>query len=239
MVIDELAGHVHRQPGLATPPRAREGDQALVMHERRDRLQLDAAADEAGGGRRQVVRRRLERAQSGEVAAQFRVRELPHTLGARQVPQSGQAQVDERRALGQVVEHQCGGRFGDEHLAAMTAGPQPCAPDDGTADVVALVTQLRFTGVDGHAYRQPVELLVQLPLCIERGPQRVLRCGERGDDGVALALLHRPHTTCCAHGGVQDLVVAGDRSGRFVLIRLPQTRRALNVGQQERDGPDR
>ena len=48
--------------------------------------------------------------------------------------------------------------------------------------------------------------------------------GERGDDAVALALLHGPHAAVVGDDLVEDLVVPGDRDGHACGRVLPPLR---------------
>jgi len=57
-----------------------------------------------------------------------------------------------------------------------------------------------------------------------------------GDDRIAFTLLDRPHATRRDDRVVEDLVVPGDRPVHLVVAGVPQPRRALHVGEQERHG---
>ena len=54
------------------------------------------------------------------------------------------------------------------------------------------------------------------------------------DHAVALTLLDRPDAAVERDGRVEELVVTGDRGRRLVGARLPELRRALDVGEEER-----
>jgi hypothetical protein len=71
------------------------------------------------------------------------------------------------------------------------------------------------------------------------GPQGVGGAGERGDDGIPLALLHRPNPAGGGNGDVKDLVVPGDRVRHRGAVGLPAQRRSFDVGEQERHRPGR
>ncbi len=169
--------------------------------------------------------------------------EREHTLRPAEVAQAVHAKVDEVAAIGQVVRHQLrrGGR--QQHLAAVSDRAQASAADHRGAEVVALVAQLRVPGVQRHPHPQrravgPV-LGGQRALGVERRRQRVAGAREDGDDTVTLPLLDRAHAAVRGDRRVEDLVMARDRVGHRRGRCLPQPRRALDVGQQERDRPRR
>ena len=117
----------------------------------------------------------------------------------------------------------------------MGTGPQPCTADHRVTHVIAPVAQLCLAGVDRHPHLDAGHLLGQRPLHIHRRRDRIGRPRERGHHAVALALLDGTHPTMSGDTLVDHGVVAGDdRPGR-VRRPLPQPRRPLDVGQQERD----
>ena len=109
---------------------------------------------------------------------------------------------------------------------------------DARAEVVA-VARLGLAGVDAPAHGDAdpgrPRLGRQRPVGGERGLDRVRRRVEHRDGRVALA--HRVDQAAAAGlDGVGDqLVVAHERLGHRLRVRLPQRRRALDVREAERD----
>ena len=158
--------------------------------------------------------------------------------GPGQVPQAHRSQVDQLGVAG-IVGRQRRRRRRQQDLAAVGAGPQPGATDDGPAHVVALVAQLRLAGVHRHAHPQPRQLRRQGPLGLHRRSHRVAGAGEGGHHAVTFALLHRPDPTVGGDGVVEQFVMAGDGRAHVGRSFLPQPARPLHVGQQERHRPRR
>ena len=73
--------------------------------------------------------------------------ELEHPLRPMEILQAVRAEVQQRRAVGQTVGDEIRGCVRHENLATVSARAQPCAPNDGVAEVVALVAELRVAGV--------------------------------------------------------------------------------------------
>ena len=123
--------------------------------------------------------------------------QLPDPFRAPEVLEPVPTQVGQGHALAQFVGDQRGRDVRQEHLAAVPARPQPRAADDGETEVVPLVAQLRFAGVQRHANveGEPVGPLLrgQHPLRRDRRLERVRRPAERRHDAVALTLLDRTH----------------------------------------------
>jgi hypothetical protein len=118
----------------------------------------------------------------------------------------------------------------DEHLAAVRGRGDAGAEVDVRADV-PLLTQPRPTGVDAHANRH-----LECVLSLLGGRDRCVRRRERHEQGVALRIHLDPGVR--GDGLPQDAAVLGD----CPLVALgPQLveklRRALDVGEQKRDGP--
>ncbi len=153
---------------------------------------------------------------------------LPHALGATEVLQSMRAEVGEMHILRQLIDDQSGRRVRHEDLVTVADRSKARAADHGLTEVVAFVAQLGFAGVDRHAHlevrpRRPA-LGHERSLGIDRRGDGIGRARERGDDAVALSLLHWPHAAVAGDDLVEDLVVPGDRDGHACRRVLPPLR---------------
>ena len=74
---------------------------------------------------------------------------------------------------------------------------------------------------------------------LQRAGHRVRGAGERDDEAVALALLDGPHAVVGGDRVGQRLVEALDGGLHRLGLGLPQPRRTLDVGQQQRDRSSR
>ena len=111
------------------------------------------------------------------------------------------------------------------------------APDDRRTEVVPGIAQANLAGVERHPHahfptRGP-RLLRERALHVERRGHRVRRPREGADHTVAFTLFDRAHAAVQRDGRFEQLVVTGDRDRRLVGTRLPELRRALDVGEQE------
>jgi hypothetical protein len=77
---------------------------------------------------------------------------------------------------------------------------------------------------------------VESELNVERRPESVGGPGEDRNDAVALSLFDGPDPPMEDHGGAEQFVVAGDGGTHGIGIRLPQQRRARDVGEKKGDG---
>ena len=121
----------------------------------------------------------------------------------------------------------------------MTDGADPGAATQGVAEVVAPVAELGFAGVHRDPHPQlstfRPDLSRKCPLHGDRCRHGIRRPAERPHDAVALALLHRPHTTMASNGLIEQPVVPGDGHRHRLRRRLPTGRGPFDVAQQERD----
>ena len=151
-----------------------------------------------------------------------------HLLGAAEIPQAMSSQVDERRALRQMIGDQVVHGPRQQRLTPMRDRPQPGAAAQRDPEVIALVAQLRLGRVQRdphaqiHAGRPPAT--VQRSLSFECRRHRIGGPRERGDDAVAFSLLHRPHAAVAGDRFLQQPVMVSHRLGHRVRRALPQTR---------------
>ena len=132
------------------------------------------------------------------------------------------------------IREQVAGRLRKQHLPAVGCRHHPSPPVQSDADV-ALLGEGRLAGVDAHPHSHRRRR--QRALCVCGRSDRVRRTPEGAQKGIALRI---------------DLnaIVRGDRFPHqppvlckyaFVLRSelLEQARRALDVGEEERDGARR
>src|SRR5262249_53129567 len=105
---------------------------------------------------------------------------------------------------------------------------------------VALFAHVRLAGVEAHAHPQLASVrprvVVQRTLRVDRGRDRIARPREREEERVALRVHLR--AAAVAEGLAHEPpVVARDLPVALVPELLQETRRALDVGEHEGDGP--
>ena len=153
------------------------------------------------------------------------VAELVDALGRREVLEAVLAEV------GQLDVDEAGGRRRDEHLAAVTGGGDAGGPMHVVADV-ALLCQQRRPGVqpDPHPDRARSERLRHR----RRRSERARRRREREEERIALRV--DLDATLGSAGLADHAPVLGERVGvRLGAELVQQPRRALDVGEEERD----
>ena len=234
----QLLGDVEGQPGLAGAAGAGEGDQPGPVEEAHDLGGHRLPAHERGELRRQVARPGIERPGGREVRRQPLDHQVVQAHGEVEVPQPVDPEVPQGHPGRDLPLHQDPGGVGDDHLAAGGRPGDPGRPVHVDAAVV-VPAQGPLAGVQAHPdpHREPGRPPVagQAPLGGHRGPDRRHRAGERREEGIAF-------------GADLDPVAVPDRlaQDRRVLVAhrpvavaqvLQQPGRALDVGEQEGDGP--
>jgi hypothetical protein len=167
--------------------------------------------------------RLMERRERREVV----VAELVDALGGGQVLEPVLAEVAE--AVRAVKER--GGRGRDEHLTAVAAGGDAGRAVNVSADV-ALLSEMRRTGVEAHAHpdRAGREALERLP----RRGERTRRGREGDEERVSLRVDLNPAVG--AERAPHDPAVLGERLRVALSAELVQELgRTLHVGEEERD----
>ena len=217
---------------LPAPPAPVSVTSRLSASASRMPVDFRLAPDETRQLRRKMLGRNgIGGAQRRKVVVQVGVAELHHPFGAGQIAQRMGAEVDQRDVLRELVDDKRFRRTREHRLAAVGEVAQPRGAVDRRADVVAFVAQLDVAGV--HADAQ-LDRCQRRPLQLQRAGHRVGGAGERDDEAVALALLDRSHTVVGGDRVGQRLVEARDRGLHRVGLGLPQARRTLDVGQQQR-----
>ena len=215
------------EPGLPGSADRRQGHQTIGRQERPDRGDVASTPDQA-------------RRAHGEVrhAARFRPQrredpgaDLEQVLQLRNVAQSVHPEVQCRRSDGRTH------RVGHEDLTAVTGSLDACSRVHGGAEVVA-GSFLGLAEVQSH----PHSNRRARPVSAREGR---LRCGCGRDriggpgEGRRERVARRGEDV--APGGLdrraKDRVVDGQRCRHRGLVGRPQTRRTLDVGEEERDRP--
>ena len=125
--LDDAAGHLDRQPGLARAARPDHGDQPVLSHQQAQLDALGLPADERGHLGRQVVRDRVGGAGPGELPLQARRDELEQPFPVVEAAQPVQAQVEQGRT-GRQRLGPTGRRRRAEHLTTVRGGGDPGGP---------------------------------------------------------------------------------------------------------------
>ncbi len=221
---------------LAHSANSRDGHQRAGAQCLPDLDQLEIATDERRDLDGEVAAEGVERAHGREVACEIGVDDLEDTDRAGQVAQPVLTEVDEIDAMIRVAQQLLGGER-HEDLAAVGDTHQPRRPVQRGAVVVAVATVGR-SGVDPHAHTQLAGLAPRL------GRERTLRI-ERRTRSVRLQwrrhacapspVILTTYPSCAVDRVAQDLVVTRERGLHRLGVLLPETRRALEVGEQERD----
>ena len=220
-----LARNGEREPRLADAARPGDRHRSGSVEERlQDVGELLLAPDERVGGERKV--RAVEALQRWKLA----VAELVDALGRREVLEAMFAEVDEP-----VDSDKRSRRGGDEHLSAVA----DCRDARGAVHIVsdvALVGDERRPGVqaDANVDRAGRQRLRERGCSRESAGRR--REGE--EEGVALGVDLDP---ALGRARLPDQpTVLRERLGvRLRAERVQEPRRALDVGEEERDGAGR
>ena len=166
--------------------------------------------------------------------------ELEHPLRARQITQPDLSQLQQPDTIPQVVTRQVSRRLGDHDLAAVRHAQQPCSTVHRRAEVV-IVAKLCHSRVKSHAHperlaHRPV-LAADRSLAVDGRAQRGVRGCEHSMYAVA-STLHNL-TAVSRDRFPQDHVMARQRHAHRMRLLLPQPRRNLEIGEQERHRPRR
>ena len=239
-LLDDVRRELEAQPCLADAARTGQREETRAPQQALCLGDVPVAADEAGQLRRQVVRRRVERAQGGKLVRHAGDHELVEPLGARQVLQPVGSEVAQRLAVGQVLFDEGAGGLRDDDLAAMSGRGHTRGVVDVEADVL-VAHERRLARVQAHAHTKRHALR---PLMLRkpglRGGGRAARVDsalEDAEERVALGAKLPPAAP--GESRTQDLVVRRLRLDVAVADLLHEARRALDVGEEERDRPGR
>jgi len=237
--VEQFGGHLEGQPGLACPAGPGQRDQAGGSGQGPDFCQLPVTADEGRQLGREIVRQRrvAERAQRREFGSQARRLQLEDPLRASQVLQPVDTQVPQRRARRKRVANQGRRRLREDDLPAVRDGCQP----GGAMDVQAHETSGRpgrLTGVDPHPYPDVLPAGPgpgrEGPLYLDRRRHAGRRRREHGEERVPLGI---DFLTAVSGKTRPDQRVMVGKDLRVLAFpqALQQRRRALDVGEEERE----
>ena len=157
--------------------------------------------------------------------------QLHHPFQTREIPQLMRTKIGQPGVARQPVENQILGSAREHRLPAVGQIAQTCGPIDGRADAVALVTQLHFAGM--HADTQP-DRRQRCALQLQRTRHRIAGTRERDYKAIALALFDRAHAVMGGDDLTHRAIEPRDGGRHLLRLRLPEPRRALRVGQQQR-----
>jgi hypothetical protein len=93
MLVEDFGGELQREPRLADAAGTQQGDQPRGFQKLPDMREVVLAADERRQLLRQIVRRRVERAQRRKILQQIRVQQLIHALRDVEAPQAHHTQL--------------------------------------------------------------------------------------------------------------------------------------------------
>jgi hypothetical protein len=198
--------------------------------------ELALAPDEGRQLRREIVRRAVQRAQRGKVAAQARMRHLVDALRRRQAAQLYRSQIPQRDAGRQAIANERGDRLRDQHLTAVRDAHEPRGAVDLRTEEIA-VAALVDAGVDSasHGQRQIAlaSALLERLLQIRCGADRVQGIHEVRVNAIARGL-HDGAAIAC-DDVTRQRIVTRERRAHALGVLLPEARASLDVGEQERD----
>ena len=235
VLVQHLGTDLQRQAALADAAHAQKSQEPRLAEQPPHLGELTLAPDEAVELLRQVVRRRLQRAQRRESRAQLRVLELKHLFGPGQIAQPHPAQVDERRALRQAALDAFGQCFRQQRLPAMRrAHDSRGAVHRGAEEVTVARLDQAHVQTAANAQRHAVAAIAvsQAALQLQGGRHRGGGIVEHGVDAVARGLDQAAALPKHAFAG--DGVVARQRRGHPRGLLLPKSGAAFDVGEQDR-----
>ena len=152
------------------------------------------------------------------------------------VPQPMKAEIDDLGVLDRTSDERRGGRR-QHDLAAVRRRHEPGTSVEGGAEVV-LTTFLGLTGVQPHAdldRRTGPRLVIEASLGRDRSGDPV--GGALEGDGERVTRRREDIPAIALDGLTHQHVVAAHGIARRLGVALPQARRPLDVGEQERDRP--
>jgi hypothetical protein len=161
-------------------------------------------------------------------------------LGLRQVAQLVLPELDEPDVVAERAVRQRLGRRGQEDLAAVAGSHDPRGAMDVEADVGVLADRsLAGMQPDADADRLAARpaLLGQGPLNLDGGRDRLRRPVEGREERIALGA--HLHAAVPDERRADELTVPGQQLRPPGAARLEQPGRALDVAEEERDGPGR
>ncbi len=225
---------LQRQPRLADATGTGQRQQSGRAQQCPDFIEFTLPADEGGQLLRQVVRRRLQRAQCGKFLAQRRVHHLVDALRTGEVAQAHRSQLAQRDAVGQATAHQCRHCMRQQYLPTMRSVRDARGAVHHAAEevVVASLGPARMqSGAHAHHDTRRGSGIGESGLDRQRGDQRVDGVVERRVHAVAAHLDDDP--VVAFHRLPRDCVVASQRQAHPLGVPLPELAAAFDVREQE------
>ncbi len=234
--VERVGCDLQRQPRLAEAAHAQQREEPRLAEQRGGLGKLPLASDERRELFGQVVGRRFERAQCGEILPELRMDELADLLGRRQVLQPHAAELAQRDPAGQAFANEIGERPRQQHLPAVRDAHDPRGAVDRGAEVVVValdrVTRMQSAA---HADRDVCGCggVGERGLKCDDGCHRVRGIGKRRVDAVAGRLDHAAPVHF--DGGAHQRVVLRHGPRRALRVLFPHPGAAFDVGEQEGD----
>ena len=234
----DLGCHLTRQTRLAHATHAGQRHHPRLTHQRSELDDFSFAAHERAVLHRQIARKRIQRLQSGKLACQPRRHHLEHLDRLREIAQTMLTQADQFHRITELVTHELLHRTSRQHLTPVRHRHQT----GGTIHHRAVIVTIPFlarAAVDTHTNEESHPALGWLigdrSLRLDRGTQRLVGPGEHPEKPIPGRLHHtavmRPDRN------PQDRVVTSQRRPHRLRVLFPQSRRALEIGEQERHRP--
>ena len=236
-----LRRDLQRQTGLADPTHPRQRHHPRLAQRGHRAVDLTLPADERTRLQRQVPRERIDRRQRREL----RPNPGAHTWNTRSARDRSRSRCSPRStsvdALGQHVARQ-DRRSPASTRPARRARRPSAAPHDSTtnrsshhhaATPLPVCRPIRTRNGSGNGHTSPSSARCAATAATTPAsavPNAAMEPVARGLDHIAAVGLDRL---------AQQLVVTGQRVAHRVGMLLPQARRTLDVGEQERDRPRR
>ena len=222
---------LRRQASLAQPARTGQHHHPIIGYTDDQSVELRGASPEAGRPLRQPHRHRPRDTQRRKQL----VTDLIHALWDRQVLQALLAEIGEPASVEQLRR-----RRRHQDLPPMAGSHQARRSIHRRSEVVT-VALIRRPRMDSHPHRDTNRLRPHLArqrtLRGDRRFERILRPRERGIEPVARRSEHIP--AALGDRGSHDHVMTRQCHSHLLGEVLPQPRRRLDVGQQERHRPRR
>ena len=232
--LEQLAGGVQREAGLAGTARSGQRDQPVGRQHGPYLGLLGVPAHEARQLPRQLASRPREGSQRPNLVVEQRMPDLEDALGLGEVFEAVLSEVDQFDLGRKLAGQQLGGGARHEKLSTVAGRHHPGAAVHDHPEVVT-VAKARCARVDSHANLQDeiAGRFEQADLRGEGGLEGVERRPERNCEAVAGGGEHVP--TVALEGRPQPSVVLGQRDLHAIGFAVPQLGGTLDVGEQEGD----
>ena len=235
-----LRRHFEREARFADAARADQGEETGRGEETPDFRNVVLTANKRCEFSREVIRRRIDRAERRKILHEERVHDLKDPLGVRDIAQPDYAEIAQRDVRGQPPPRELGDCMRDEHLAAARGIHDPSRPVDGGSEKVAVAgrgnARVQATAdANGH-----LRVLLHLGERLLQGDgraNRVDRVVERRMRAIARHL--DDGSAMISHRGTRQCIVALQCLRHPLRRAFPKAAAAFDVGEKEGDDPGR